>query len=469
MTPRRDPPPTETALEPLSLEKASSPKEDQPTVTAAVSEESLSSPVSPSLPPAASPPARSPRHPARGPSSPIRRSVTPTSHSDMHKRSASSMDEEVKQLRKVEEDDKRRNMPEPRTPKTVSNVKARVREIEEEAGGVIASPDSRGPASASPVRTPNRAQRPITPRRSAQRMRSTQSSTSLREMPSLAAAIVSGPPAALGKPVDVASNSPEPETLSTPEAAAASESKSHVSGDESSGTIETVAPVHDVFVSKAPPKAPADQRVASDMISTPAQESAHLSVKVPTVLDQLPSPLPTPTSVGVAVNGADDGLTGGPVTLGSSLTSESPARPAAHVVLGDEVETAVQAEAVSREQEPEADRAVTTESLEPLPLPATPPRTRHGGDRADVASHVIDTSAGALAVSTSRPGHADHAESALAECSDEGGTPEKRTAVAGQPDHLLHVSPSRQSLATTLSYRTADSGTPTPSEAGQLE
>ncbi|GAA5875808.1 hypothetical protein JCM3774_006461 [Rhodotorula dairenensis] len=149
-----------------------------------------------------SPPIRSPRHPARGPSSPIRRSSTPGSRAALHKSSSSSLEtEEIKQLRKVEEEAKRRTVKEPRTPKLVSNVKERVREIEEEVTG---SPTA-GTATAIFPATPDRSVTPLTPSRSSQRGASPPPSSVRSSPPTLAPAIVAGSPAVLARPIASAS------------------------------------------------------------------------------------------------------------------------------------------------------------------------------------------------------------------------------------------------------------------------
>ncbi|GJN93728.1 hypothetical protein Rhopal_006785-T1 [Rhodotorula paludigena] len=160
--------------------------------------------------------------------------------------------EEQKQLRKLKEDELRREKKERRIPTPVSNVKARVREIEEEAKG-IAAPSS--PSTPTRIRTTSASSPPPISPRSLSRPGSV---SSLRRLPPKP---IVPPPSDPLPPLPVESIT---SNASPPLAASAA-----TSGETGANTAPAVV--------------------------SPAQESQHLHVKTPAPLDELPSPIPSPT------------------------------------------------------------------------------------------------------------------------------------------------------------------------------
>lgn len=129
----------------------------------------------------------------------------------------------MKQLRRVEEEAKRRALPEAKPPKLVSNVKERVRELEEEATSSSGSRPGASPNPTSPSGSTRTSPRRITPRKSAQRLRDSSPPTSGSPLPALAPAIFTGSPVPLAKAVagfddEVTGDMPiEPVALAVPQ------------------------------------------------------------------------------------------------------------------------------------------------------------------------------------------------------------------------------------------------------------
>ncbi|GAA6053228.1 hypothetical protein JCM3770_002666 [Rhodotorula araucariae] len=190
--------------------------------------------------------------------------------------------EEQKQLRKLREEELRREIKERKAPTPVSNVKARVREIEEEHGAAGAAPAS--PMTPSRVRpaSSTTSPRPGTPTRIASRH---PSATSLRALSDTS--VVPPPDQPLpALPADsdvvdplVHADSAAQLQVEAPEAAAYH--------DVSPNTVDKLSMLLGYE------GAAEDERAGS--IRLPAQESQHLHVKLPSSLDDLPTPVPSPT------------------------------------------------------------------------------------------------------------------------------------------------------------------------------
>ncbi|GAA5990479.1 hypothetical protein JCM10908_007390 [Rhodotorula pacifica] len=397
-----------------------------------------------------SPPLRSPRHPARSPSSPIRRNSTPGMRASLHKTSSSSLEaEEIKQLRKVEEEAKRKAVKEQKTPKPVSNVKARVREIEEEA---ISSPRTIAAAVAlptSPIRATSPVQRPITPRRSSQRLPSPSPARGIR--PILAPAIIAGSPTPLARAVVPTSNGSEVPagaddgSVDTQEIAGAraspySNGKLTSEGVYPAAELHTLAQPDFASVHNSDGGAPAESTALSATPPTrlpPTQESHHLHVKVPTSLADLPSPIPSPSPVVIAAEKE---------AAAPLLSEDATIQPSELAPLSFEP-----ASSLPETSSPSG----ADESIPGLDPPHVSP-----GQFAAVS--VMPEAPPVERPSTPTRTSALNHNSAYEEETTTPLAPATALGAAGQPEqppHVLHVSPSKQSLATDTSYQTAVSQT----------
>ncbi|BGP51344.1 hypothetical protein JCM10450v2_007282 [Rhodotorula kratochvilovae] len=191
--------------------------------------------------------------------------------------------EEQKQLRKLREEELRREIKERKAPTPVSNVKARVREIEEEHAAVSAAPTS--PATPSRVRTASSSTspRPGTPTRSVSRHASV---TSLRALSSAPAVPPPDEPLP-ALPIDAApADAPAQAETHAERLEALNSSDSFVHAAEEPSMLLAPEPVVDEEHTGI---------IAQPSALTPAQELQHLQVKVPSSLDNLTSPIPSPT------------------------------------------------------------------------------------------------------------------------------------------------------------------------------
>lgn len=478
----------------------------------------------------------------------------------MHKASSSSLEtetEEIRQLRKVEEEEKRRTVKEQKTPKLVSNVKERVREIEEE---VVRSPTAAaGPASdpTSPIRSSSPKQQPVTPNRSS--LNQASPSSSARGPPPILA-----PPIVAGSPTSLA-----PATV--PMSLLVSETEHSLGGDANvaefpaADVIEPVVvdglpsnpDVHDDLSGEAASASPEldlpaeHERIASDTVHAgperiianaavaasppevaPTQESEHLHVKVPTSLAELPSPMPSPSPFvadgeGEAVPLVEDVpvIQDGLRTITSNPEPERKSEPETpadyqHVAASPadretEVMASDAADAASPTPESEHLQVKVPASLadlpSPIPSPSPSPFVDGGeGEAAPLVEEVpvvqddlptITSNSEPLQVSersieldqdAAQPerlleeivaGVVTPEEPLLALRSDEPierpATPPPHPSTQNElktpthsdaarpPIHVLRVSPSKQSLATTAasSYQTAAEGSRTTSVA----
>ncbi|GAA5827767.1 hypothetical protein JCM11251_007666 [Rhodosporidiobolus azoricus] len=216
--------------------------------------------------------------------------------------------EEQKQLRKLREEELKREKKERKIPTPVSNVKARVKEIEaeESATGGSNSPATPAktrvmsmygsPAPASPSPAPAGLSRPA-------------SMVSLKA--SRPVSLVAAPQAGLAaqEPSNLFTHPTEAETTAPiVDVAAADPSASAVVDEQPEGAVigtveETssvpVSPEQPLPTTEISPQSVAEEDV-TDKFSvvptvTPAQEPQHLAVKLPASLDNLPSPLPSPS------------------------------------------------------------------------------------------------------------------------------------------------------------------------------
>lgn len=326
---------------------------------------------------------------------------------------AAREEREAKELRKLREEELYREIKERKAPTPVSNVKARVREIEEEeqqavgAGSVVipTSPTSptrpASPKTPSRVRTASGGPRPATPTRSLARPGSTMSlrsaAASRAAVPDLPLPPVPAPAAngtdKAGPALPLAAADAQPPPL----AADAAPPPLVVDGVEASSPAEVRAAPPDDLTGPIVP-------LSTD---TPAQESQHLHVKVPTSLDDLPSPLPSPTPQPAAANmpsllAHDDDLTAPladvtPPVFALATAHEPVSVADVETLLSDpdEAHTAVLpsidiSSPAPRPQTPEHLHVKVPSALEDLPPPAPSPTPGANGHEASEAVPLAD-------------------------------------------------------------------------------
>ena len=470
--------------------------------------------------------------------------------------------EEIRQLRKVEEEEKRRIVKEQKTPKLVSNVKERVREIEEE---VIRSPTAAaGPASnpTSPIRSNSPKQPPVTPNRSSF-LQASPSSSARGPPPILAPPIVAGSPTSLAPatlPMSLLASETEHSfggDAEVPESAVADISEpvvvggvpsspdvhKYLSGEAASASPEPEPPAGHEHIA-ASPVDPDPESVVPNVSGTtsplrppPTQESEHLHVKVPTSLAELPSPMPSPSPFvaegegeavplvedvpvvqddlrtitshpepeletpadykHVAADFADRGTesiasnTAGaasPPRLPPTQESEhlhvklpaslaelpSPIHSPSPFAAGGEDQGAV-APPLVQDEPVVQDEPLPTTALAPEPPPQdsdVSPGTRQDAAQPEQTIGEVMAGGGVTpaeylpALSADEPIERPATPPPRLSTQDEIATP-TQLAAARPPIQVLHVSPSKQSLATTAaSYQTAPEGSQTTSVAG---
>ncbi|GAA6036197.1 hypothetical protein JCM8097_006830 [Rhodosporidiobolus ruineniae] len=264
--------------------------------------------------------------------------------SPSEKEAAKREKEEAKQLRKLREEELRREVRERKAPTPVSSVKKRVKEIEEEekeATGAIGSGGGSGTSSpapggaATPVRTRIMSMygspAPASPTPASRSASGLARPASMISLPRSVAPTSTPPssvePAPVAEPVQsVEAQVDEPlvEPTGESDSVAADKPAAAVSSHPSSTSavdqadagqavdtsvfdvdepateqdgaapvlVETPALVEPVLVEEDDSTGPAILPAAAD---APAQESEHLHVKLPNTLDALPSPIPSPT------------------------------------------------------------------------------------------------------------------------------------------------------------------------------
>lgn len=282
---------------------------------------------------------------------------------------AAREEREAKELRKLREEELRREVRERKAPTPVSNVKARVREIEEEEAAVGASavvPTS--PTTPSRVRTASGGPRPATPTRSLARPGSV---LSLRS----AAAAKTGapelplPPIPAPAPVENGSNEV---AVAEPEPAAVSAT---VAGGPAGPSVDdsvTLSTVDEPTLVSSVETAPESDHtgvIGVAPVVSPAQESQHLHIKAPGALDELASPLPSPTP--------HTAETGEPALLadGEDLTAPLPdvAPPVSALATGQDPVSVADVETLLAD--PDEAHAAVIPSIDissPAPTPQTP-------------------------------------------------------------------------------------------------
>lgn len=461
----------------------------------------------------------------------------------------------------MEEEEKRRIVKEQKTPKLVSNVKERVREIEEE---VIRSPTAAaGPASdpTSPIRSSSPKQPPVTPNRSSFLQASP--SSSARGPPLiLAPPIVAGSPTSLAPatlPMSLLASETEHNfggDAEVPESAVADVSEpvvvggvpsspdvhNYLSGEAASASPEPEPPAGHEHIAASPvdpdPESvvPNVSYTASPLRPPPTQESEHLRVKVPTSFGELPSPMSSPSPFVAGGEGEAAPLVEDvPVVQDDLRATTSSPEPVPETPADYEH---IVASPADRETEPIASNAAgiaspsrlpPTQEMEhlhvkvptslaelPSPIPSPSPFAAEGENQGAAGPPLVqdepvvqdeplptsalvpepppqdsDVSPDTVRVAAQPEqtieevvagGGVTPAEFLPASSADEPierpATPPPRLstqnemttpaqpAAARPPIHVLHVSPSKQSLATTAaSYQTAPEGSQTTSIA----
>ncbi|GAA5940591.1 hypothetical protein JCM3775_004738 [Rhodotorula graminis] len=322
---------------------------------------------------------------------------------------AAREEREAKELRKLREEELYREIKERKAPTPVSNVKARVREIEEEeqqavGSGSVVSPTSptspsrpASPKTPSRVRTASGGPRPATPTRSLARpgsMMSLRSAAASRAavpdlpLPPIPALATNGTGAEAphaGPAVPLVAPSAESTSLG----AAAAGLPSLVAADAALADDDITGPVMPAVV------------------DTPAQESQHLHVKVPTALEDLPSPLPSPTPRSASTDvppllAHDDDLTApladvAPPVFALATASEPVSVADVETLLSDpgEARAAVLpsidvSSPTPAPQTPEHLHVKVPSALEDLPPPAPSPTPGANGHESGAAAVLVD-------------------------------------------------------------------------------
>ncbi|BGO95255.1 hypothetical protein NBRC10512_002595 [Rhodotorula toruloides] len=418
--------------------------------------------------------------------------------------------EEKKALRQLREEELRKEKKERKNPIPVSNVKARVKEIEEEQAAVA------GAVSPSPT-TPTRDRhisgiaRPLSmispgsANGASPVARVAASPSPASPSPASPAQAPTSPTAPESVPTQLFA-SPGPSSMSTAQV----EQKAHPATEASA-----ISAPDDVFAASSPPEADydasatveaeqleaegahpppaiqvdaapemsaitppaADEEVngalAADLrepveehtlvfdnntpVAAPQQEMQHLNVKVPSSFADLPSPMPSPTPFSET--------DGEQRPLAEDLTEKI---PELHPPVFEPTRTAPESRATPTAPQPiePAQLDFSHESAAPHPAFDMSDERTHNETPEDESPR--ESAASSAAERDVRPAtpvqHHPRAETIASPAQDPSATPSKPPASL-IPPHVVHNSPSQQSLATTTSFETANSAAPSTKRA----
>ncbi|BGP27392.1 hypothetical protein JCM10295v2_006360 [Rhodotorula toruloides] len=431
--------------------------------------------------------------------------------------------EEKKALRQLREEELRKEKRERKNPTPVSNVKARVKEIEEEQAAVsgsaptipttptrartssgIARPLSmvspRSVGGASPVVTASPVPASHTP--ASQTLAEPASASPSTPVPSpanlFAAPLSPSPSTAADKPSAEAARGADEVSVDAPDATvddvfAASPRKAAYDDAPAASDIQQtensdVSTPPAIQVDAAPEESAhgpstADEEASGALgaaphepteedtlafdhetpVAVPQQELEHLHVKVPSSFADLPSPIPSPTPFSATASDQ--------CPLAEDLTEKLPEShpPVFEPVPPTPVPTAnqvVEAEQLSASKSAPFERATGDVDTRPPAKAADHDSVSLGHQDELAASSGIDLDA---RLATPIEQHAgapvdSGAEITASPVDDPSATPTKPIA-ALLPPHVVHNSPLQQSLATTTSFETANSAAPSTARA----